>query len=271
MGKYYMEESVIMLFRDFSQSSKKLSVLGLGTVKFGRNNAVKYPGGEGFQLPNDKEINELLDLCVELGINFLDTAPAYGSSEKRLGDLLGDRREKFFIVTKTGEEFFDGKSEYIFTKEHTQMSVERSLNDLKTDYLDCVMVHSSRDDLEVIINSPVLEVLDSYKQKGDILSYGVSTYTIEGGKKAADLSDAVMVYYNPEYRDELPVIEYARQQNKAVFIKKGLQSGHVNKLGMSVEETINHIVNVEGVTSMIFGSLNKNNIKMNVEALKDGL
>src|SRR4051812_1449779 len=99
-------------------SWRNVSPLGLGTVKFGRNQGVKYPGGEGFSLPLDREIEEILDLALEGGINLIDTAPAYGVAEERLGKLMGARREKFFLTTKTGEEFDGQKSEYIFTAAH---------------------------------------------------------------------------------------------------------------------------------------------------------
>src|SRR5882672_8748483 len=89
------------------RASRTSSVLGLGTVKFGRNRNVRYPGGDGFALPSDREIETLLDVAVECGINVLDTAPAYGASEERLGKLLGARRREFFLMTKTGEEFVD--------------------------------------------------------------------------------------------------------------------------------------------------------------------
>ena len=116
-----------VLHRRFSSTGKSVSVLGLGTVKFGRNQGIKYPGGDGFSLPSDQDISSLLDLCIERGINLIDTAPAYGVSEERLGKLFGKRRKDFFIVTKTGEEFEGGKSSYNFSAEHTRMSVDRSL------------------------------------------------------------------------------------------------------------------------------------------------
>lgn len=249
--------------RPFAGTGKTVSVLGLGTVKFGRNTGVKYPGGDGFDLPDDATIESLLNLCLAQGINLLDTAPAYGVAEERLGKLLGARRDKFFLVSKTGEEF-DGKdSSYIFTKEHTQYSVERSLKRLKTDHLDCVLVHSTRDDLNVIENTAVLETLSGLKEKGDILSYGVSTYTVDGGKRAADLSDCVMVAYNAGYRDEEDVIDYAAAKGKAVLIKKGLGSGHLQDPAAGIR----FVVNRAGVTSLVFGSLSPENILSNIKAL----
>ena len=248
--------------RPFGLNGPAVSVLGLGTVKFGRNTAVKYP--HGFTLPDDRIINSLLDLCIENGINLLDTAPAYGTSEERLGKLLGTRRGQFFLVTKTGEEFDGINSEYSFTREHTEMSVSRSLHRLNTTHLDCVLVHSSRDDLNVIQNTPVLETLQRLKDKGDIGAFGVSTYTVEGGKKAVDLCDCVMVSYNQDYRDEESVLNYAQSKNKAVLIKKAMSSGHA----ANPAENLKFVANTPGVTSIVFGSLNPDNIRNNIAALK---
>jgi aryl-alcohol dehydrogenase-like predicted oxidoreductase len=243
-----------------------VSPLGLGTVKFGRNTGVKYPGGEGFKLPSDAEVESLLDLSIDCGINLIDTAPAYGVAEERLGQLMGARRDKFFLVTKTGEEFDGAKSEYIFTAAHTRMSVERSLKRLKTDYLDCVLVHSNRDDAHVLKNSAALETLSRLKAEGKIGSFGASTYTLEGGRLAVDLSDCVMVAYNKGYTDERPVIDYARDKGKPVLVKKGLASGHIGGLG-DLSENIRFVTETPGVACLVFGSLQPANILANVRAL----
>lgn len=255
-----------MMLRPFANTGRQVSVLGLGTVKFGRNQGVKYPEGEGFVLPTDRQIEELLDLSLSLGINLLDTAPAYGTSEERLGALMGARRDKFFLVTKTGDEFVNGKSDYIFTAAHTRMSVERSLRRLKTDRLDCVLVHSNRDDVKTLKDTAVLDTLAQLKVEGKILSFGASTYTVEGGKFAADHSDAVMVAYNKSYTDERAVIDHAAVKGTAVLVKKGLASGHVGTLG-DVGENIRFVADTKGVTSLLFGSLNPANIRANAAAL----
>ncbi|HEX2549904.1 MAG TPA: aldo/keto reductase, partial [Gammaproteobacteria bacterium] len=83
-----------MIYRKLGQTEINISVIGLGTVKFGRNVGVKYP--HSFRLPSDHDILHLLNHAKELGINFLDTAPAYGESEKRLGitiKKMGNRHD----------------------------------------------------------------------------------------------------------------------------------------------------------------------------------
>ena len=110
--------------RNLGNTNIEVSCLGLGTVKFGRNQNVKYP--ENFDLPNDKKISELVKSAEELGFNLLDTAPAYGSSEKRIGDLFQQQkisRHNWVISTKVGEEFENGKSKFDFSATNTELSL----------------------------------------------------------------------------------------------------------------------------------------------------
>ncbi|MDP2204724.1 MAG: aldo/keto reductase [Alphaproteobacteria bacterium] len=270
-----MAQNMMLPKRPFGKTGKDVSVLGLGTVKFGRNRGVKYPGGDGFDLPSDAAASDLLDLALDLGINLLDTAPAYGQAEERLGTLLGARRDKFFLVSKTGEEFDadTAASEYIFTAEHARMSVERSLKRLHTDYLDCVLVHANRDDVNIIMETPVLETLARMKDAGKILSFGVSTYSVEGGCLAARLTDCVMLAYNVGYLDEVAVLPDAQKYGAAVLVKKGLASGHLGGYAQDAAgaadllgENIRFVLGTPGVTSMVFGSLSPANIRANVAA-----
>src|SRR5690606_5749350 len=82
-----------------------VSVLGFGTVKLGRDQGVKYPNS--FRIPDDAEAASIIALARDLGINLIDTAPAYGNSEERLGKLLKGQREDWIICSKAGEEFVD--------------------------------------------------------------------------------------------------------------------------------------------------------------------
>lgn len=214
-----------------------ISPLGLGTVKFGRNEGVKYP--HPFKIPNDEQAKTLLEAAKALGINTLDTAPAYGNSEERLGQLISAQmRKEWVIITKVGEEFINGESHYNFTPEHTRYSIERSLKRLNTDYLDVVLVHSDGNDVYNIKQFGILDCLADIKQKGLIRSFGMSTKTIEGGILAAENSDAVMVTYNPVITNEKPVIERAHALQKGVFIKKALMSGHIQQLTASMKNAV---------------------------------
>ncbi len=248
-----------------------ISRIGLGTVKFGRNQKIHYP--TAFALPSDKEITELLHCANELGINLLDTAPAYGTSEERLGKLLNGQRQHWVLCTKAGEEFTNGESSFDFSAKSIQKSIERSLTRLRTDYLDIVLVHSNGDDKKIIEDQAVFLTLANMKSAGLIRSFGMSTKTIEGGLLAAEQSDVVMVTYNPTHTIEQSVIAYAHQKNKGILIKKALASGHLKKIADddAVQTAMQFIFQEPGISAIILGTLNKTHLKHNAFCAEQAL
>ena len=145
-----------MIKRALGSTGLDVSVLGLGTVKIGRNQQVKYPSE--FELPDDKSVVELFELAQSLGINFIDTAPAYGSSEQRLGKLLPDRHD-WVIMTKVGEIFEGTESRFDFSFDYTIKSVEKSLKTLKRDVLDVVQ------NAEAVLRSPRQRLQDKHVER----------------------------------------------------------------------------------------------------------
>lgn len=249
-----------MKLRPLGSTGLFVSPLGLGTVKLGRSEGVKYP--HPFTIPDDKAVTQLLSLARELGINLIDTAPAYGNSEDRLGKLLPGAREEWVLITKVGERFERGRSKFDFSFKATLQSIERSLRNLKTDYLDGVLIHSDGNDLHILEEEGALDALRELKQKGSIRSHGISTKTVSGGLRAVELCDLVMVACNPDHQDELPVLEMASKQNRGVLIKKGLQSGHVGPEG--VHRAMEFIYSQPGVSTVIVGTINPEHLRENV-------
>jgi aryl-alcohol dehydrogenase-like predicted oxidoreductase len=252
------------LHRPLGGTGLLVSPLGLGTVKLGRDQGVKYPSG--FTIPDDAEALQLLALARDLGINLIDTAPAYGRSEERLGPLLRGQRQDWVIVSKVGEEFEGGVSHFDFSPEHTRFSVERSLKRLETDFIDLVLVHSDGNDLAILRDSGVYETLAELKQAGKIRAFGLSGKTVDGGLLALERGDCAMVTYNLGEQGEKPVLDHALQQNKGILIKKGLASGHaclgagVDPVRASFELIFGH----PGVTSAIIGTINPLHLTHNV-------
>ena len=251
--------------RPFGSSGIDVSVLGLGTVKLGRNQGVKYP--ESFTIPDDREALALISLASELGINLIDTAPAYGTSEERLGKLLKGRRSDWVICSKVGEEFDNGDSYFDFSAAHTRMSVERSLRRLNTDCIDIVLAHSDGNDLQLVREEEVLDELERMKQRGLIRAYGASTKTVEGGLLAAQQSDGVMATYNLSYRDEEPVLDFCAEHHKGALIKKAFASGHLCTEGEDpVQRSLDLVLGHPGVSSVIIGTINPEHLRANVAA-----
>jgi aryl-alcohol dehydrogenase-like predicted oxidoreductase len=252
------------LHRPLGSTGLRVSPLGLGTVKLGRDQGVKYPNG--FTIPDDREAQMLLKLARDLGINLIDTAPAYGTSEERLGPLLRGQRHEWVIVSKVGEEFEGGQSRHDFSAEHTRLSVERSLKRLETDFIDLVLVHSDGNDLAVLNDSGVYQALAELKQQGKIRGYGFSGKTVEGGLLALREGDCAMVTYNLNEQRERPVLDYAASHGKAILVKKALASGHVclspgvDPVQASFELLFAH----PGVASAIVGTINPLHLAHNV-------
>lgn len=236
-----------------------VSPIGLGTVKFGRNQGVKYPAA--FELPSDQMIVELLAEAKALGVNLLDTAPAYGSSEERLGQLLKGQRHEWILSTKVGEIFQDGNSSFDFSSAAIVQSVDRSLQRLQTDYVDIVLVHSSGEDEKIIREYEVFATLARLKDAGKLRAFGMSTKTIEGGLLTIKFADVAMVTHHPQHTSEIEVIQAAHQQNKGILIKKALASGHMTQ---SPRECIEFALAEPGVTSVIVGTINAKHLRENV-------
>ncbi len=252
------------LHRPLGSTGLTVSPLGLGTVKFGRDQGVKYPNG--FRIPDDFEARQLLNQARELGINLIDTAPAYGTSEERLGPLLRGQRNDWVIVSKVGEEFENGQSRHDFSPSHTRASVERSLTRLGTDRIDLVLVHSDGNDVAILRDSGVYETLAALKREGKIGAYGFSGKTVEGGLLALEQGDCAMVTYNLNEQAEKPVLDYAARHTKGILIKKALASGHVclapgiDPVRASFELLFSH----PGVCSAIVGTINPVHLAHNV-------
>ncbi|RFC49354.1 MAG: putative oxidoreductase [Verrucomicrobia bacterium] len=258
-----------MTLREIPGTGIRVSRLGLGTVKFGRNQGVKYP--RTFDLPTDSEIHHLLDVAREGGIHFLDTAPAYGTSEERIGAILAERSDDWVISTKAGEEFSEGQSHFDFSPQGIRCSVERSQRRLRRERLEIVLLHSDGNDVDLLQHSGALETLHALKAAGSIGAIGISTKTVEGGLAAFRLgADIVMAAYNPWHRVEEPILDAAVAARRSIFIKKALGSGWLGQDATlspkdQVRQAFDFIFAHPGTTAVVVGSSNPANLKLNCE------
>jgi aryl-alcohol dehydrogenase-like predicted oxidoreductase len=247
--------------RPLGSTGIQVSALGLGTVKLGRNQGLKYPTGS--TLPDDASATKLLDRARALGINLLDTAPAYGSSEERLGGLLAGQRQHWVICSKVGEEFEQGQSRFDFSPEHARASVLRSLRRLRTDFLDIVLVHSAGNDLQIIEQMGTLEALAQLKSEGLLRAFGISTKTVAGGLAAAQVCDVVMLTYNLQQREELAVLDACQRLRRGALVKKALGSGQ-----LPPDAGLGLVFSHAGTSAAVVGTLNPAHLQADVEAAR---
>lgn len=247
-----------MQYRPLGNTGASISALGFGAFKIGRNQQIKY--SKAYELPDDATTERLLNSVLDLGINHIDTAPAYGISEERIGQFLAHRRSEFLLSTKIGETFENGASTYDYSRDSLEASLERSLKRLKTDVLDLVLIHSNGDDETIQNETDTVELLQSFQQAGKIRWIGLSGKTPAGATAALDWADVLMLEYHLEDRSHAAVIQTAAEQGIGVIVKKGLASGH-----LPAADAISFVLRNPGVSNLVVGGLNLDHIRTNWE------
>ncbi|MCS7266024.1 MAG: aldo/keto reductase [Armatimonadetes bacterium] len=216
---------VEMQYRTLGKTGWQVSVIGLGTWNIG--------GQWG-------EVDDLTALATiwrsyEFGINFFDTADAYGEppgrSEELLGKALQGIRQNVFIATKVGNWARRHGHPLPYTSPlHVIACCHASLYRLRTDYIDLYQCHiGDPTDSEIEI---FLEAFERLKEQGKIRTYGISTNSLDAlmrfnknGTCATCQLDYSILNRTPE-KDLLP---YCQEQKIGVIVRgpiaKGVLSG----------------------------------------------
>lgn len=246
-----------MVRRRLGKSGLFVSPIGYGAFKLGRNEKIKY--AQPYPLPNDGEVARLLDELCALGINYFDTAPAYGSSEERLGRVLGGRAD-VIISTKVGEDFADGVSSFDFSAPGIRASIERSLRRLQRDVLDLVFIHAPAEDLHVLYATDAVATLLELRAAGHIRALGFSGKTVTAAEAALGWADVLMVEYHLEDRSHAAVLAAARTADVGIVVKKGLASGRLDPR-VAIPAVLRH----PAIGSLVVGGLSIAHMRANVE------
>ena len=234
-----------------------LPLLGYGAFKIGRKVGTKY--NRAYELPDPATVERLLNGVLDLGIRYIDTAPAYGTSEERIGKAISHRRREFVLSTKVGEFFEGGVSRYNFSADAIRKSVENSLRRLRTDVLDLVFIHSNHEDVRIVEQTDAVPTLVSLRDAGLVRGIGLSGYTADGFRAALPWGDAIMVEYHPDNESHAPVIDEANQEGIAVIVKKGLASGR-----LPAAQALSFVLGNPAVAGVVVGSLSLDHLRENL-------
>ena len=150
----------------------------------------------------DREAIETVRGAIELGINFLDTSPAYYESERRVGlALAGGWRERVYLETKVGTHP-SRRGDY--SARATRWSVENSLRQLKTDYLDAVLIHDPSDIESPLAPGHALDELLDLKGRGVIGHVGLGVRSHDSHRRAIEtgLCEIVLTYLDYTLLDQ---------------------------------------------------------------------
>ena len=174
------------------------------------------------------EADKAVETLMKYGVNHIDTSESYGDSELLLGPWMAKYRDKFFLATKT-----DGRT-YQAAKE----SIQRSLERLRTDYLDLIQLHAVIEDSEWEIamgSGGALEAAVEARQQGLVKFIGITSHSLRAPiinqKSLARFDfDSILMPWNyqlaqnQEYAANFQaVVKTARTKNTAVQIIKTAQ------------------------------------------------
>jgi aryl-alcohol dehydrogenase-like predicted oxidoreductase len=175
---------------------------------------------------DDDESLAAMHAAVDAGVTFFDTADVYGDgrSERLLGQLLDDRRERLVVATKFGRRAPLDVSYY--THENLRAWLERSRENLGVDIVDLVQLHCPP--WEVYYEPAVFEACDRLVADGLVRSYGVSVEKVEQGLKAIEFSGVatVQIIFNIfRQRPAELFFEEALRRDVGVIVRVPLASG----------------------------------------------
>lgn len=212
--------------RKLGKTDMDVTIVGLGGARTGN-------------LMDHQQALDTIRRCYDLGVNYFDTAAAgaYGISQQRYGIALGDVRDKIYLGTKTRHR----------TRAHSQLDLNQSLKNMKTDYLDLYQVHNvmHQEDLDFIFGPRgLMEMIEAAKKAGKIRYVGVTGHMDPRIlKKAIEMYDFDTVLVplsvtdgaNSELSFEKTTLPVAKEKGMGVIAMKttgagGLLSGNVAKL-----------------------------------------
>ncbi len=166
-----------MEYRAFGRTGWKVSGIGTGT----------WAMGSLWGPVDDRNSLAALNRALDLGVNFFDTADAYGS-EPLLGQFRRDRRETFYIATKVGMGVNPDPRGY--NRKNLALFVESSLRNLGLETLDLLQLHCPPIQ---VYNAEVFGILDDLVKAGKIRFYGVSVERIDEALKAIEFPNVQSV------------------------------------------------------------------------------
>ena len=201
-----------MQYRQLGNSGLRVSVIGLGTNQFGGK--VDQAG-----------VNAIIDGCIDLGINLIDTADIYtkGNSETTLGVALKGKWEKVVLATKVFHPAGEGANDRGASRYHIMNGVEASLRRLQTDHIDLYQMHGWEDKTPM---EETLRALDDLVRSGKVRYIGASNYAAWQLARANVIAEfrgwsqfvSIQNHYHMFERDqEREIIPYCNAHNVGIL------------------------------------------------------
>jgi aryl-alcohol dehydrogenase-like predicted oxidoreductase len=180
-------------YRRLGRTELLVSEIALGTVELGMEYGIPADGVSA--VPSAKDAAHILNKALDLGINYIDTARAYGNSEAVIGRTLKGRRSEFILASKVQCQANPAlRNEPL--RDAVTASVQDSLAALQTDVIDVMQIHSAP--VDIIQSGDVVDILQDLQAAGYIRFIGVTVYGEEAAIEAtrAGTFDCIQLAYN---------------------------------------------------------------------------
>lgn len=220
-----------MQYVPLGRSGLMVSRFAFGSLATGHHPMFEKMGGVGTD-----QFRRLLDIALDAGVNFIDTANMYsfGEGEEIVGQALGSRRDDVVLTSKVRMPLGDGPNDGGASRHHILREVENSLRRLDTDHLDLLYTHQW-DGVTPI--EETLAALDTLVADGKVRYIGTSNYRAWQLSKtvytarACGLTEPVVqqMYYTPEAREiEYEILPAAHDLGVGTFVWSPLGEGLLN-------------------------------------------
>ena len=178
-----------MEYRKLPKGEEQISILGLGSSSMGA--------------AGEKEIEKIVTLALENGINYFDMASADAVPFPAFGKVLAGNRDKAYLQIHFGADYRTGKYGWTLQLEEIKCSIDWQLKALQTDFIDFGFIHciDEEEDLKRMMTEGTLGYIQQLKTEGVIHHIGLSTHTPKIANQLLDtgLIDMLMFSINPAY------------------------------------------------------------------------
>ncbi len=215
-----------------------------------------------------EEAEALIERAVNAGINYIDTAPTYGSSEANIGKAMPRLRKKVFLAGKTRDRTYDG----------TMRLFERSLERLQTDHLDLLQLHGFHywsDYEKAFSRDGAYRALEQLKDEGSVRFTGISSHknpqVVKDAINGYDF-DCLLFALNPadphdqaqSFQDE--VLPLARTKDMGTIAMKVASYGRIFRSGgiENMQQALGYVLSFP-VSTAVIGISNNSELEENIK------
>lgn len=216
-------------------------------------------GGIPIQRIDAQGTKELIHKMADAGVNYIDTARGYTVSEEYLGHALEGVRDKFVLATKSMAR----------TKDAMAADIEKSLDNLRTEYIDLYQVHNpSMEQLEQVMGEGgALEALKEAQAAGKIGHIGLTAHSAAVFERALEFGwvETIMFPYNIVESQGEELIARCKEKNIGFIAMKPLAGGAIENASLAIR----YICANDNVTVVIPGMAEEKELEQNLRACLD--